>query len=69
MRIQIAFTSERLKEVRELAGHSQADLAFNLGCARKSVTRWERGRHRISDIYKRQLVAIYPDLINSKETC
>jgi predicted transcriptional regulator len=64
MRTQIHFTSERLKEVRELAGHSQGDLAFNLHCDRKTISRWELGHHRVSDIFKRKLVNIYPELIN-----
>lgn len=61
MTSQIDFAAA-LREVRESKGHSQHDLAYNLGCDTMTVSRWERGKHRVSRIFRRQLLRIYPEL-------
>lgn len=54
--------SEALTVARETRRQSQEDLAYALGCDRKTVGRWERGRHRVSRMFRRQLAKIYPEL-------
>lgn len=54
--------SAALVEARESRGQSQEDLAYALGCDRVTVSRWERGKSRVSRIFRRQLAAIYPEL-------
>ncbi len=66
MTTQVQFSGDELREARELAGHSQGDLAFNLGCDRKTISRWELGRHRVSGVYRRQIRAIYPKLTKAQ---
>ena len=60
---EMLIPGDALREARELNGQSQMDLAYALGCDRKTVSRWEAGRHRMSGIYRRQLGVIYPSLI------
>lgn len=67
MTTQVQFSGEELREARELHGHSQGDLAFNLGCDRKTVGRWEAERHRMSGIYRRQIRVIYPELATARQ--
>lgn len=51
-----------LRERRESMGHSQADLAHNLGCNVKTVSRWELGESLPSGIYRRQIRMVYEGL-------
>lgn len=58
---QVQF-SEALAAARENRRQSQEDLAYALGCDRKTVGRWEAGKHQVSRMFRRQLSKIYPEL-------
>jgi transcriptional regulator with XRE-family HTH domain len=58
--------SEALSAARETRRQSQEDLAYALGCDRKTVGRWEAGKHKVSRMFRRQLSAIYPELAKAQ---
>ena len=39
---------QELKRIRQAAGLSQERLAYRLNISAMTVSRWERGKHRIS---------------------
>lgn len=53
----------RMKELRLLAGLTQAELALDLGVRKTTVYRWEKGRSRI----KRGIEGVLTTLVNDKE--
>ncbi len=44
-------TGEKLKELRTQAGMTQQELAEKLGVSQDRITKWETGRHKISNAY------------------
>jgi DNA-binding XRE family transcriptional regulator len=65
MTTQVQF-SEALSVARETRRQSQEDLAYALGCDRKTIGRWEAGTHRVSRMFRRQLSKIYPELATAQ---
>ena len=62
------FSGQRLKEIREAQGMSQASVAKHLGISRSSYFNWENGKTKPNqknpvsythlDVYKRQVLNI-----------
>jgi transcriptional regulator with XRE-family HTH domain len=57
-----SWDGKRFRELRELNGQSQGDIAHTLGVWPNTVSRWELGIAEPSRIHRRKLGAIYPEL-------
>ena len=59
-------TGAQLQAIRQSFGLSQESLAYELGVSVMTVSRWERGLHRIPHSVERlfQAKAIYESLID-----
>ncbi len=45
MRVVQEINGERLRDLRESRGHTQDAVAYGVGVARLTISRWERGLH------------------------
>lgn len=63
------FTPKQVRQVREMAGFTPAEMAGALGVSQSTISRWESGKlvPSVRDCLAMRMVALYADVLGPSE--